>query len=497
LTPNPDIVAAVDLGSNSFHMVVARVLPGGQFQFLDRLKDPVRLAAGLNARGELKAGAQRRALEALRRFGQRLRELPPGSVRAVGTNTLRKARNARTFLDQAARALGHPVEVISGREEARLIWLGVCREIEAPGRRLVLDVGGGSTELIVGEGPTPELLDSLYMGCVSWSLRFFPDGQLRREAMRRAITAAHLELESLEERYRRLDWARAIGCSGTILAIERILTEAGWSPAGITAAGVAQLRKAMIEAGKVEKLRLPGLAADRRAVLAGGVAIVSAVLEALRIRHLETSPSALREGVLVDLLGRFRHEDVREQTVDALAQRYQVDNAQAERVQATALLLFDQVAGAWRLDAETDRELLSRAARLHEVGLFVAWSGYHKHGAYLLSHADLPGFSRQEQEALAGLVLAHRGRLDEERLREYCPTPPGSLPALSVLLRLAARLHRSRASAPLPPLRAEASEQALALHFPEGALAHRPLTRADLAEEAEALAAAGFSLSCR
>ncbi len=491
--PTPSTLAAVDLGSNSFHMVVARV-EGNDFQVLDRVKHPVRLAAGLDSRGRLTAAAQERALSCLRVFGERVRELPPGSVRAVGTNTLRKAHNAKTFLTRAAYELGHPVEIISGHEEARLIYLGVCRDVQVLGRQLVVDIGGGSTEIIVGAAGAPIMLDSLYMGAVSWSLRFFPEGEIRREGMRRAIIAANLELETMASRVRAAGWELAIGSSGTILAVERILKESGLSPEGITPVGLRKLRASLLESGRVAAVKLPGLQADRRPVLPGGVAVLSAVIEGLGVERMATSQSALREGVLVDLIGRSRHEDVREQTIARLAQRFQCDAEQAERVGATALALFDQVAESWALDGEVDRALLHWAARVHELGLYIAWSGHHKHGAYVLAHADLAGFSRPEQEALGALVLGHRGRLEAARLSEACPNPPGALLRLAVLLRLSARLHRSRSSRPLPPLALTASANTLTVTLPEGALSDRPLTRADLAEEAEALTAAGFTL---
>lgn len=491
----PQTLAAVDLGSNSFHMIVARVLDG-DFQVLDRVKQPVRLAAGLDARGRLTEAAEERALACLRAFGERVRELPPGSVRAVGTNTLRKAQDTAGFLARATAELGHPIETISGREEARLIYLGVGREVRAPGRRLVVDIGGGSTELIIGVGADPLLLDSLYMGCVSWSLRFFPEGEIRRDYLKKAITAAELELEGVVARYRKTGWDTAIGSSGTILAIEKILKESGLSPEGITPAGLRRLRGALLEAGRVGALRLPGLQSDRRPVLPGGVALLSAVVDALGVERMISSQSALREGVLLDLIGRFRHEDVRGQTIAGLAARCGCEEEQARRVEETVLALFDQVAESWALDPEVDRPLLGWAARVHELGLFVAWSGHHKHGAYLLANADLAGFSRPEQQALAALVLGHRGRLELARLTELCPSHAALL-RLVVLLRLAVRLHRSRAARPLPPLRLEARAGTLALTLPAGALDDRPLTRADLTEEAEMLRGAGFELLVR
>lgn len=489
------LIAAVDLGSNSFHMIVGLV-EGADFRVLDRLKEPVRLGAGLDEHGALRPDAQQRALACLERFGQRLRELPRGSVRAVGTNTLRKAADAGAFLDAASRALGHPVEVIAGREEARLIYKGVARERPGAGRRLVVDIGGGSTELILGEGAEPVELDSLNMGCVSWSLRFFPEEEVRRDRMRQAITAARLQLETAEARYRAAGWALALGSSGTINAIERVLIESQLSPEGITPRGLRRLADALCEAGRMGRARLEGLAADRRPVLPGGLAILTAVVDALGVERMHAVQSALREGVLVDLLGRRRHEDVRGVSVDWLAERCRVDQAQAARVEATALALLDQAAGPWGLDDE-DRKRVSWGARLHEAGMFLTWQAYQRHGAYIVANADLPGFSRTEQQVLAALVMAHRGKADDPRRLELCPDPPPSLRRLAALLRLAARLNRSRSTAPLPPMTLRVDGDELGLHLPEGWLDGHPLTRADLAEVADALVAVGMRLSVR
>lgn len=491
------LAAAVDLGSNSFHLVVARLDATGAPQVLDRVKRTVRLAAGLGADGHLSAEAQDRALDCLRVFGQRLREVPPERVRAVGTNTLRKARNALDFLARARKALGHRVDIIAGREEARLIYRGVAQDLEASGRRLVVDIGGGSTEVIVGEGLEPRVLDSLPMGCVGYSLRFFPDGALTREAFRRAVTAARLELETVEGHFKAVGWATAVGSSGTITSIERILQETGLSPDGITPRGLRRLRAACLEAGQLSRLQLAGLAESRREVLPGGLAILLAVLDALEVGHLATSESALREGVLYELLGRMRQQDTREDTVSRVAATRRVDTAQAARVEATALRFFDSVAAPWKLEPVRHRAWLSWAARLHEVGIDLNFSSYHKHGAYLLEHGDFPGFTRAEQVAVAALVLGHRGRLDPGKLSALYKGRITPLLRLAMLLRLAHRLHRSRAADPLPPISLAAHGRRLTLDVPGDWLAAHPLTAADLDEEAQAIAPSGVRLRVR
>jgi exopolyphosphatase/guanosine-5'-triphosphate,3'-diphosphate pyrophosphatase len=495
--PSPETVAAVDLGSNSFHMVVAR-REGAGFTVLDRIRERVQLAAGLDPEQNLTEEAQERALACLERFGQGLRGIPAAGVRVVGTNTLRKARNAALFVRRAARALGHPVEIVSGREEARLIYVGVARDLApTPGRRLVVDVGGGSTEVILGEGPEPILADSLDMGCVSFSRRFFPKGRIGKDEMRVAEIAARLELETIEGRYRALGWDAAIGSSGTALAVAEVLRENGWAENGLTLRGLKRLRRAVLDAGRTDDLDIPGLKEDRRNVLPGGLAILLGAFEALGIESMVTSGWALQEGVLCDLVGRIRNEDVRDHTVLAFARRYQVDAEQAARVERTALALLEQAAKDWDLEGPDLRRLLGWAARLHEVGVTVSYSGYHKHGGYLLLHSDMPGFSREDQATLAALVRAHRRRLADEAFEASPASRREATLRLAVLLRLAVRLHRSRQPRPLPRFRLEVSPTRLDLRFPSGWLDGQPLTKADLEEEAAYLDEAGLRLSAR
>jgi exopolyphosphatase/guanosine-5'-triphosphate,3'-diphosphate pyrophosphatase len=492
----PSTIAAVDLGSNSFHMVVARPV-NGHLNILDRLREPVRLAYGLGPDGELDAAAQQRAMACLERFGQRLRDMPPGSVRAVGTNTLRTACNSDAFLEAAAVALGHPIEVIAGLEEARVIYLGVSHSLPAsPGQRLVMDIGGGSTELIIGEGFEPIHMESLYMGCVSLSQEYFSDGSVSAKAMRRAEIAAGQELQAIEQDYRRLGWASAVGSSGTIRAVGDVVQAMGWSDGGITLAALQRLRAAMIEAGHVERLgNLQGLPAERAAIFPGGVAILIATFAALGIERMQVSDGALREGLLYDLMGRIRHEDVRSRTISVLKERYHVDKAQAQRVHDTAFYALHQVMHEWKLEDECAANLLEWAARLHEIGLAVAHSGYHKHGAYLLEFSDMPGFSRQEQKALSALVRSQRRKFSPAVFRVLPEAQRERLMCLSILLRLAVLLHRSRADIPLPPFHMEADGKSLSLRFPAGWLELHPLTQADLAQEAEVLREGKFKLT--
>jgi exopolyphosphatase/guanosine-5'-triphosphate,3'-diphosphate pyrophosphatase len=490
-TPTPELLAAVDLGSNSFHMVVAQAT-AGDLRPIDRLKEPVRLAAGLDERLLLGEAAIAAAVRCLERFGQRLRDVPAGGVRAVATSTLRRASNREAVLERFSRALGQPIEVISGREEARLIYLGVSHSVaDVPGRRLVVDIGGGSTECIVGEHFTPLRAESLEMGCVGYTQRFFDSGAISRAALREAITAAHQELEPVERQFRAAGWRSAVGSSGTIEAVADILRAWRGEPS-ITPVGLEALAKEVVQAGHSRKLDLPGLKSERAPVLTAGVAILSAVFEALHVREMTTATGALREGVLYDLLGRHRHEDVRDRTVELLADRHRLDAVQAARVQATALDLFEQVRGPWGLAAD-DGRWLAWAARLHELGLAIAWTGYHKHGAYILQNADMPGFSRDDQALLAELVRLHRKKPGGV-LRDLPPTRVTRVLRLAVLLRLAVVLHRGRSEQPVPVPTLEARSTGAKLRFPGGWLADHPLTAADLAGEVDELRDADFEL---
>jgi exopolyphosphatase/guanosine-5'-triphosphate,3'-diphosphate pyrophosphatase len=490
----PDVLAAVDLGSNSFHMVVARY-SHGQLIIVDRLREMVRLAAGLDEQDRLSREPIARAIEALQRFGQRLSDMKAESVRVVGTNTLRKAKRKGAFLDRAREAIGHPIEIISGVEEARLIYLGVAHTTPSePGHRLVVDIGGGSTELIIGEGFAAKRLESLYMGCVSLSVEHFPDGVISEKRMKRARTAAQLELEPIVSRFRRSEWDSAFGASGTLRAASDIMVARGLSSGVVTREGVETMVEECLEAGDVTKLRLPGLTQDRQEIFPAGLAIMIEIFDRLGIDSMRVADGALREGLLYDLLGRLTDEDARSRSVRALEGRYHVDVAQADRVEATALAFLRQVRESWGLEAPLGELALRWAARLHEVGLDISHSHYHRHGAYLLQHADLPGFPKEEQQLVAAIVGAHRRKLNVQLIHELIP--PWHLKAefLIVLLRLSVLLHRGRGPRALPDIDLKARGRTLEVVFPKGWLADHPLTVADLEQEAEYLQAAGFRL---
>lgn len=476
-----ETVAAVDLGSNSFRLQVGRVVDD-QIYTLDSMKEPVRLASGLTADKRLDAAAQARALDGLRRFGERLRGLDNGAVRAVATNTLRVAKNAMEFLPLAEEALGFPIEIIAGREEARLIYIGASHSLpSAAHKRLVVDIGGGSTEFIIGKRHEPQLMESLYMGCVSYTLRFFPDRRIDKKRLRDAQIAAAKEIELIAHDYQRLGWKEAVGSSGTARAIADILEMNGLNPngeSGITREGLDRLCTLLVKAGSAEALDLPGVKSDRLPVLPGGIAIMSAIFEELGIERMTYADGALRLGVLYDLLGRFHHHDMRDSTVAQFRRRYQVEADQVERVEATALSALTQLADG--TPDEADAQFLSWACRLHEIGISVAHNAYHKHGAYVLTYADMPGFSKKDQARLAMLVLGHRGKL--EKL--------GAIPAvdsawrLVFCLRLAVLLHRTRDDRPLPAWQVRLSGSGFALDLPAEWLAENPWTAAAVGEEA-------------
>ncbi len=487
----PPTIAAVDLGSNSFRLQVGRVVDD-QVYPLDSLREPVRLAAGLTADKHLDDTAQARAIECLKRFGERLRGLPPGAVRAVGTNTLRVAKNAREFMPRFEAALGFPIEVVGGREEARLIYLGVAHSLPAtPDKRLVVDIGGGSTEFVIGAGNQPHKLESLYMGCVSYSLRYFPDGRISKSNMKEAELAARIEVETIKRQFSRKHWQQAVGSSGTARAIGDILEANGWSASGISGDGMERLRGALLKAGDAAKLDMPGLKDDRIAVLPGGFAIMSAIFAELDVEHMALANGAMRQGILWDMIGRAHRRDMRELTVRQFMKRYHVESDHAHRVERLALKLFEQMAGGDKAQREYPMLMLSWAARLHEIGFTVAHTGYHKHSAYIIGRADMPGFSRMEQAQLSLLVLAHRGSLD--KLRGMVSKDVDW--TLLVALRLAALFHRSRSEVRLPSIHASKKKSTFTVELDARWLAANPLTAAELRGEIKAWNKLGIELS--
>lgn len=474
-------IAAVDLGSNSFRLQMAKV-EGEQLFMHDSLRDMVRLGAGLGPDKVLSREAIERTVECLRRFGERLRGLDPRAVRAVATNTFRVAKNAAELLARAQEALGFPIEIIAGREEARMIFVGVSRSLpQFADKRLVIDIGGGSTEFIVGQGFEPQEMESLYMGCVSYSMRFFGDGKLSEGNLRRAEIAARSEIQGIRRGFSAGHWQEAIGSSGSARALGEILRLNGLSDGAITRTGLAGLKNLLLKAKEIRKLDLPGLSAERSAVIAGGFSIMSAAFAELGIEQMTVANGALREGVLYELLGRMQHQDTREATVHQFKRRYHVDAPQAQRVKTLALTLHAQISDDMVMEDAVARQYLSWAARLHEIGISIAHSGYHKHSAYIIENADMPGFSRMDQQMLGLLVRAQRRALTKLDL----PPAHDDRLALVMTLRLAVLFHRNRMDMALPALElSRLRADHFRLEIEPAWLAENPLTEAELTAEA-------------
>lgn len=488
------LIAAVDLGSNSFHLLIGRVDEsslGHQIYPLDGLKEVVRLAAGLGRDKRLDAASQMRAILALQRFGERLRSFSPDRVRAVATNTFRIAKNGAEFLKTAEAALGFPIEIIAGREEARLIYMGVSHSLPRDGqRRLIIDIGGGSTEFIVGIDYEPKLLESVYVGCVRFSREFFPGGEINRGAMEAAILEARKEIQVIRKAFLSDGWSEAVGSSGTAKAISEVLAANAMSDRGITAAGLERLRTRLIEAGRIEDSGLLGLKPDRIPVFAGGVAIMSAIFDELEIEVMHYGEGALRLGVLYDLLGRTQHEDMRRISVEQAMRRYAVDVEQARRIGELAMSLWRNLKiGSEEERSELDQQLLW-AACLHEIGHSISHNSFHKHSAYILTHADMPGFSRREQQAVAALVLGQVGKLN--KVQSLITTRPGW--AALLCFRLSCLLYRRRFIQDLPQITLSTSGQGFGVEVAADWLAAHPLTEFGLQQESAEWAKLGFDL---
>lgn len=488
------MVAAVDLGSNSFHMIVARY-HHGELQTIDRLKDMVRLAAGLDAQGRLDTEVQDRALATLARFGQRLAGLQHQWVRAVGTNTLRRLHPKRAFLLSAETALGHPIDIISGQDEARLIYHGVYKGLADQGRqRLIIDIGGGSTEVIIGRAGVPVLLESLPFGCVRVSGRFFADGKITPQRWKAAVTAVELELQGIADTYREVGWEEVIGSSGTAISVAEVAREVGLCDRWLTADAVRQLSSRIVDCERIENIRFKTLSSQRQPVFAGGLAIVQACFNSLGIEELHHCGFALREGLLYDMIGQIETgSDPREQTIAATLRRFAVDEKQAGRVEAVTNRLFAAVRDTWKLSANAGK-LLRFASLCHEIGLTISHSGYQAHGGYLLANADLPGFSRLEQNVISIMVRNHRRRLNACDFDELPERIADTAKKLTALLRIGVLMHRARTTRAGPDIRAMAINNTLHLAFPNRWLSDHPLTAADLEQETQALQKIGIQL---
>lgn len=487
-------IAVLDMGSNSFHLVVARI-EHGEIRTLQTFREGVRLGEGLNESGSLSKAAQQRSLACLKQFGQRLEGLPDENVVAIATNALRIANNSRAFLRQAQAALGYPVQVVSGVEEARLIYLGVAHSLPSdPKHRLVVDIGGGSTEFIIGEQFQARLMESLAMGCVSFMDRFFPAGELSNHHFEQAYHHASNELVRISKRYRNEGWSMCYGSSGSVRAIAQACQQYCGQDV-ITKPALKRLKTKILEYSNTREINVEWLSRARRDNVIAGLAILTAIFDVLKIEEMQYSSGALREGALYDLVGRSDHEDVCLRSVQSMQGRFNVDVAQAERVRICAKQLFRQVADDWGL-SKSDWTRLRWAAELHEVGLSISHVQFHKHGEYILNGADMPGFTRQEQQSMAFLVRGHRRRLRQQLLDDFSEKAKPSLLRLCVLLRIAVLLNRGRGEAPPSAVTLTVqAEDALSLRLIDDSFDDYPLTFSELTDETSRLDAAGFKLS--
>ncbi len=488
-TSNKRNLAAIDLGSNSFHLIIAKI-EGDQLLIQDKIKESVRLGFGLKYNGELSEEARLRALDCLSRFGERLKDFTPGSVRTVGTKTLRSLADAEEFLAQAENRLGHSIEIVSGEEEARLIYAGVSRNLAFDGRhRILMDIGGGSTEIIIGKDMNPELKESLSMGCVQVMRDFFSDGKVTNSRIKTAHTYCLQEIEPILDSYLDHGWDVVLGSSGSIKAASKVCEAMGFSKGVIEKKFLTQIINIYKDQGDLD-VDIKGLADERKPVFLGGCIVLRALFESLKLKEMTASDWSLREGLLYDLVGRIDNKDIRDSSVSHLAKRFRVNSSHAARVKDTALNFLDQLAEPWQLSRPESDQLLSWASDLVFVGLDITHSDYHKHGAYVVEHVDLAGFSRQEQAQLAALILAHRKRFPLKVMDQY----KAELIFIAIILRLAVLFNRTRLKEGLPELDLEIKKNKLRVLLPTGWLEKHPLTLADLETEKRRLNAVDIEL---
>jgi len=494
----PTSVAAIDLGSNSFHMIVCK-LDNGKLKTVDRLKEMVRLASGLDDKRNLNPETQNKALECLERFGQRIRNFPPGSVRIVGTNTLRTARNSQEFIVKAEKALGHPIDIIAGIEEARLIYQGVANSLGSDARsRFVMDIGGGSTEYIIGIKDSARTKESLNMGCVTVSNLFFKDGIISKKAFKKATLYAQQKLEPFQRKFNRKNWDEAIGASGSLRAINKVLIATKWSNNGITREGMEKLVEHICDCDHVDQLDLPELSDERLPVFLGGVAIIYATFQKLDIKQMTVSDGALREGLVHDLLGRIYDQDIRSNTVKTIAEHYLTDKEHSGQVKQTVNYILNQLDSS--CCTETSKivtQFIHWAVDLHGIGRNIAHSQHHKHSSYIIENGDFAGFSRQDQVLLASIVRTHRKRFSRSRFKKLPAPWNQDAPYLTIILRLAILLHRNRHTQESPEFTISIQKSTIELLFANDWLSNAPLTQADLEIEASYLSDAGYSLNFR
>lgn len=490
-TVSSPLYAAIDLGSNSFHMLVVRHIEGS-VQTMAKIKRKVRLANGLDSNNMLSQEAMQRGWDCLSLFAERLQDIPAQNIRIVGTAALRSATNVNVFVEKANQILGHPVEIISGEEEAATIYKGVAHTSGGLGHRLVVDIGGASTELIIGREFEAKALVSLSMGCVTWLDNYFHDRQLTQTNFDNAILAAKATLEPILQRYTQLGWDVCVGASGTVQALQEIMLAQGMDEI-ITLAKLKRLRKQAMMASHLEELEIEGLTLERALVFPSGLSILIAIFESLNIESMTLAGGALREGLAYEMIGEMRQSDIRQRTISSVQQRYQVDSQYGAQVANVAMQLLQQCGHQQWIPESQAEFLLQSAAELHEIGLSIDFKKGGDHGAYLLQHLDLPGFTRAQKHFLAEMVRRYREQLSS--LPEQHALSSQSSKRLLRLLRLAVLLTHRRSPSLQPEFELLANDDHLTLKMNPIWLASNPLTQAELEIEANRQSDIGWPLT--
>ena len=486
------LLAAIDLGSNSFHLMVAKA-EFGELRPVHALAEKVQLGETDDS-GLLTDSAIARGLACLERFKQLIDSTSPDKLRIVGTNALRRAKNRQAFIDPAEQIIDAPIDVIYGREEARLIYLGVAHTLsDDANTRLVIDIGGGSTEFILGERFEPKKLESLQMGCVSYGRHYLPEGLIHRDGFEAAYHRARIEVSHIRRSYNSNLWQEAVGSSGTLRAIEALIIAAGWRDSGIDRDSLEKLKEALLTFKHTNDINLDGLSDTRKSVVISGLAITLGIFDGLQIQKMRTSTGALREGVIYDLIGRFSHEDVRTRSVSAMQQRYSADQTIADLVCRRVGLLASAISNEWHL-SKSEVDLLTWAAALHEVGVAVSQKNYSQHSAYLVLNSDLPGFAQQDQEIMATLISGLRGKLRLDALDAIPDRKRQSVARMMVLLRLAVILKHVEEVESIPNLAVCAKKETLTLTYPEDWGEAHPLTIWEILQSESSFTRLGISL---
>ncbi len=473
--------AAIDLGSNSFHLLVA-TFKSGQIHPIDSVKHMVRMAAGLGDDKLISPEYLEKAYDSLRSMAERIQNIPKNHVRIVGTNTLRVAKNSAEFIHQAELILGHEIEIISGREEARMLYLGVAQSTSGnPARKLVMDIGGGSTELIIGDGMQAVARESLYMGCVSYTKKYFKGGKINKQNWKNAVINALQQLNPYLQDFKKRGWESAVGASGTMRATAAILEANKWSPTGITLGGLKQLKRRCFELGDIEQLhKLAGLSEDRRPVFIGGLVIVYALIKAFSIEQLDVSKGALREGLIYEMSDGPKNTSVTQRSIRKLSEQFTTDNVQAEHVRRYA----EDILAKINIKVENRIFLLlDGAIKLHELGLSIAHSSYHKIGSYVVLHADMPGFSNQQKLVMATLIRLHRRKINKSVLADLTERQYEVVVKLLVVLRLSVVFARNRHFEPVPIEHISWNDNRIELRINKDWLIDHSLIKADLKDE--------------